>query len=166
MERAPQRIVAAVLCQPVGHNSKFPDSMYDSGHDIWGPELCDRRTEVTMEIVDAYLHNLYRVDSDFVYSVSRDFVRSCQTPMLVMPDDTPSHSYEAAISPKTNMTFPASAETIIGIISMVARRNPWVAANRIFMVIPAFPLGYCANISGKVKVWHFLEKHCERLHTW
>ena len=23
---------------------------------------------------------------------SRDFVRSCQTPMLVMPDDTPSHS--------------------------------------------------------------------------
>ena len=25
------------------------------------------------------------------------FARSCQTPMLVMPDNTPSHSYEAAI---------------------------------------------------------------------
>ena len=32
-----------------------------------------------------------------MYSVSRDFARSCQTPMLVMPDDTPSHSYEAAM---------------------------------------------------------------------
>jgi hypothetical protein len=50
-----------------------------------------------METVDAYLHNLYRVESDFVYSVTRDFVRSCQTPMLVMPDNTPSHSYEAAM---------------------------------------------------------------------
>ena len=97
MERAPQRVVAGILCQPVGHNPEFPDSMYDSGHDSWGPELCARRPDVTMETVDKYLHNLYRVDPDFVYSVSRDFVRSCQTPMLVMPDDTPSHSYEAAI---------------------------------------------------------------------
>ena len=97
MERAPERVVADVLCQPVGHNPKFPDSMYDSGHDSWGPELCAQRTGLPMETVDKYLHNLYRVDPDFVYSVSRDFVRSCQTPMLVMPDDTPSHSYEAAM---------------------------------------------------------------------
>ena len=58
----------------------------------------------------AYLENLYRVNNpDFVYSVSRDFVRSCQTPMLVMPDNTPSHSYEAAIevaelAPKAELT--------------------------------------------------------------
>ena len=32
-----------------------------------------------------------------MYSVSRDFVRSCQTPMLVMPDDTPSYSYEVTM---------------------------------------------------------------------
>ena len=35
MERAPERVVAAVLCQPVGHNSKVPDSMNDSRHDLW-----------------------------------------------------------------------------------------------------------------------------------
>ncbi len=70
-----------------------------------------------METVDAYLHNLYRVDSDFVYSVSRDFVRSCQTPMLVMPDDTPSHSYEAAmelveLAPKADVTaYPWKEQT-------------------------------------------------------
>ncbi len=98
MERATDRVMAGVLCQPVGHNAKFPDSMYDSGHDLWGPELCKNRADVTSEAVDAYLHNLYRVDSaDFVYSVSRDDVSSCQTPLLVMPDNTPSHSYEAAI---------------------------------------------------------------------
>ena len=37
MERAPERVLAGVLCQPVGHNPKFPDAMYDSGHDLWGP---------------------------------------------------------------------------------------------------------------------------------
>ena len=97
IERAPERVAAAVLCQPVGHSRKTPDSMYDSGRDQWGPELCARRPDVTMEIVEQYLHNLYRVQPDFMYSVSRDFARSCQTPMLVMPDDTPSHSYEAAM---------------------------------------------------------------------
>ena len=89
--------MAAVLCQPVGHASKTPDAMYDSGRDVWGPELCSRRPDVTMEIVEQYLHNLYRIQPDFMYSVSRDFARSCQTPMLVMPDDTPSHSYDAAM---------------------------------------------------------------------
>ena len=97
IERAPKRVLAAVLCQPVGHARKTPDAMYDSGRNLWGPELCARRPDVTMEIVEEYLHSLYRVQSDFMYSVSRDFARSCQTPMLVMPDDTPAHSYEAAM---------------------------------------------------------------------
>lgn len=43
------------------------------------------------------LHNLYRVRFDFVYSVSRDFARSCRTPMLVLPDDTPAHPYQTSI---------------------------------------------------------------------
>lgn len=109
MERAPDRVVAAVLCQPVGHASKTPDSMYNSGHDSWAPELCGSRPDLNMETCDAYLHNLYRIQPDFAYCVSRDFARSCQTPMLVMPDDTPSHSYEAAmdlveLAPKAEVT--------------------------------------------------------------
>ena len=98
IERAPERVAAAVFCQPVGHSQATPDAMYDSGRDLWGPELCARRPEITMGIVEEYLHNLYRVQPDFMYSVSRDFARSCRTPMLVMPDDTPSHSYEAAMA--------------------------------------------------------------------
>ena len=140
MERAPERILAGVLCQPVGHNPAFPDSMYDSGHDSWGPELCARRPDVTMETVDKYLHNLYRADPDFVYSVTRDFVRSCQTPMLVMPDNTPSHSYEAAIevaelAPKAELTvYPwkeqddIRAKTIIQVRDFLKAHQPATVA--------------------------------------
>ena len=97
IERAPDRVAAAVLCQPVGHAPEFPDAMYDSGRDVWSPALRTNRPDVTMETVEAYLHNLYRVNPDFMYSVSRDFARSCQTPLLVMPDDTPTHPYEPAM---------------------------------------------------------------------
>src|SRR5437660_1199087 len=33
IERAPERVVAAVLCQPVGHRPENPDVMYNSGRD-------------------------------------------------------------------------------------------------------------------------------------
>ena len=109
MERAPERVLAGVICQPVGHRPEDPDVMYNMSRDIWGPELCARRTDVTMATVEAYLHNLFRVQPDFVYSVSRDFARSCQTPMLVMPDDVPSHPYQTAmdiaeLAPKAEVT--------------------------------------------------------------
>src|SRR5881275_3550417 len=71
--------------------------MYKSGHDVWAPELRARRPEITMESIEAYLHDLYRARPDFVYSVSREFVRSCQTPMLVLPDDTAAHAYQTAV---------------------------------------------------------------------
>ena len=96
IERAPERVVAAVLCQPVGHASKTPNAMYESGL-AWGAELVARRPEVIQETIEQYVHNLYRVQPDFMYSVSRDFARSCATPLLVLPDDTPAHSYEAAM---------------------------------------------------------------------
>ncbi|MCY3637558.1 MAG: alpha/beta hydrolase [Chloroflexi bacterium] len=98
IERAPERIAAAVLCQPVGHSTETPDAMYDSGHDVWGPELCANRDDVTMEIVHQYLHNLYRIQPDFMYTVSREFATTCETPLLVMPDDTPSHALEPAMA--------------------------------------------------------------------
>ncbi|HTE86825.1 MAG TPA: alpha/beta fold hydrolase, partial [Dehalococcoidia bacterium] len=110
MEREPDRVLAGVLCQPVGHRPEKPNVMWDSGHDNWGPAFCARRPDVTIQTVDAYLHNLYRNPADFVYSVSRDFVRSCQTPMLVMPDDVPAHPYAVAmevaeLAPKAEVTI-------------------------------------------------------------
>jgi pimeloyl-ACP methyl ester carboxylesterase len=108
MERAPERVLAGVLCQPVGHRPEKPDVMYDSGKN-WAPVFRERRPEVSMETIGTYLHNLYRNPADFVYSVSRDFVRNCQIPMLVMPDDVPAHPYAVAmevveLAPKAEVT--------------------------------------------------------------
>lgn len=98
MERAPQRVAAAVLSQPVGHGPANPDYMYDAGKTGWAKEMRERRPEVSMETIEKYLHNLYRVRPDFVYSVSRDFAKSCQTSMLVLPDDVPAHPLAASIA--------------------------------------------------------------------
>ncbi|WP_428490685.1 alpha/beta fold hydrolase [Rhodopila sp.] len=97
MERAPERVVAAVLSQPIGHRPDSPDVMYDLSRDVWAKEFRERRPEVTMVSIEKYLQALYRARPDFVYSVSREFVRDCQTPMLVLPDDTPAHVYQTAV---------------------------------------------------------------------
>src|ERR1700752_1133804 len=97
MERAPQRVVAAILSQPVGHNPANPDYMYDAGKTVWAKELRERKPDVSMETIEKYLHNLYRVQPDFVYSVSRDFAKSCQTPMIVLPDDVVAHPLQVSI---------------------------------------------------------------------
>jgi len=97
MERAPQRIAAALLSQPVGHRPEKPDFMYDSSRDVWAKELRERRPDVSVETIEKYLHNLYRARPDFVYSVSRDFAKSCHTPMLVLPDDVVAHPLQVSI---------------------------------------------------------------------
>jgi pimeloyl-ACP methyl ester carboxylesterase len=97
MERAPQRVVAAVLSQPVGHRPDKPDFMYDAGRDVWAKNFLERRPDVPMATIEQYLHNLYRARPDFVYSVSRDFAKACQTPMLVLPDDVVAHPLQVSI---------------------------------------------------------------------
>jgi hypothetical protein len=116
MEKAPDRIVAGVLCQPVGHRPENPDVMYNMGKTSWGPELMKLRSDLTEETIEAYLHNLYRKYPDFVYSVTRDFARTCQTPMLVMPDDVAAHPYGVCVdvlelAPKAEVTIYPWKET-------------------------------------------------------
>ena len=44
-----------------------------------------------------FLSKMYRTNPDFVFTVTRDFVRQCETPVLVLPDDIPPHPYAAAM---------------------------------------------------------------------
>src|SRR5262244_4030980 len=97
LQRAPERIVAAVLVQPSGFRPEMPDLSYQNNMKGWGPTLCERRPDITMEMVDAFLTNMYTKRADFVYTVTRDFVCSCQTPILVLPDDVPGHPYAVAM---------------------------------------------------------------------
>jgi pimeloyl-ACP methyl ester carboxylesterase len=97
LERAPDRIVAAVLAQPSGSRPEARDLFYENNIKGWGPEFVKRRPEVTMETVDRYLTRMYRTNPDFVFTVTRDFVRSCRTPVLILPDDIPAHPYAVAM---------------------------------------------------------------------
>src|SRR5438094_9296508 len=97
LRRAPNRIVAAVLAQPSGSRPEMRDLFYDTNMKGWGPELIKRRPEITMEMVDKFLTKMYRTNADFVFTVTRDFVRKCQTPVLILPDDIPAHPYAVAM---------------------------------------------------------------------
>jgi len=97
LKRAGDRVVAAVPAQPSGFRPELPDLSYQNNMKGWGPELCERRPDITMAMVDAFLTKMYRANGDFVYTVSRDFVRNCQTPILVLPDDVPAHPYAVAM---------------------------------------------------------------------
>lgn len=97
LKRAPDRVGAAVLVQPSGSRPEQRDFFYDGNMKGWGPDLVAQRSDITMEMVDRFLTRMYRTDPDFVFTVSRDFVRACQTPVLILPDDVPAHPYAVAM---------------------------------------------------------------------
>ena len=97
LKRAPDRVVAAVLAQPSGSRPEMRDLFYETNMKGWGPELVKHRPDITMEMVEKYLTKMYRTNPDFVFTVTRDFVRHCQTPVLILPDDVPAHPYAVAM---------------------------------------------------------------------
>ena len=97
LKRAPDRVVAAVLAQPSGSRPEMRDLFYENNMTGWGPELVKRRPDLTMEMVNRFLTKMYRTNPDFVFTVTRDFVRNCQTPVLILPDDIPAHPYAVAM---------------------------------------------------------------------
>jgi pimeloyl-ACP methyl ester carboxylesterase len=119
LKRAGDRVVAAVPAQPSGYRHEMPLLSYTNNMKSWGPELCARRPDITMAMVDTFLKNMYGGErADFVYTVSRDFVRNCQTPILVMPDDVPGHPLVVALesvylAPNAQMTcYPWKASPV------------------------------------------------------
>ena len=97
IKRAPDRVVAAVLAQPSGFRKELPNYFYENNMKSWAPELVKHRPDITMDQVSSFLTNMYTKRSDFVFTVTREFVKSCQTPVLVLPDDVPAHPYVVAM---------------------------------------------------------------------
>jgi pimeloyl-ACP methyl ester carboxylesterase len=97
LRRAPNRIIAAVLAQPSGSRPEMRDLFYENNMKDWGPALVAKRPEITTAMVDQFLTKMYRTNPDFVFTVTRDFVRSCHTPVLILPDDIPAHPYAVAM---------------------------------------------------------------------
>ena len=59
--------------------------------------MVKRRPDIKMDMVDKFLTKMYRTNADFVFTVTRDFVRSCNNPILVLPDEVPAHPYAVAM---------------------------------------------------------------------
>jgi hypothetical protein len=75
----------------------MPTLTYDGNMAGWGPDLVKRRPDITMDTVQKFLTKMYRNNPDFVITVTRDFVKNCQTPVLILPDDIPAHPYKVAM---------------------------------------------------------------------
>jgi pimeloyl-ACP methyl ester carboxylesterase len=97
LQRAPDRVIAAVLTQPSGFRPTMPDLFYQNNIKGWAPPLAERRPDITMAAASAFLENMYRKNADFVFTVTREFVRHCNTPILILPDDVPAHPYAVAM---------------------------------------------------------------------
>src|ERR1700726_402129 len=98
LKRAPNRIVASVHAQPVGWRPEMRDRKYPGVFwRTWGPALTAQRPEIAMATVDKFVTRMFETDPDFVFTVTRDFVRGCQTPILVLPDEVPAHPYAVAM---------------------------------------------------------------------
>jgi hypothetical protein len=59
LKREGDRVVAAVLAQPSSYRVEMPLLSYNNNIKGWGPELCARRTDITMAMVDTFLTNMY-----------------------------------------------------------------------------------------------------------
>lgn len=110
LKRAAGRIPAAVIVQPSGSRPEQRDFFYQANLKGWGPTLTARRPEISEAMVEQFLSRMYRANDDFVFTVTRDFVRACQTPVLVLPDDIAAHPY--AVAMESVMLAPRSEVSI------------------------------------------------------
>ena len=85
-ELAPERITAAVLQNPIGFHENR--ATWDDIVAGFAKTMLERDPTLTEGIIQRFGKNMF--GGDFVFSVSRDFVRGCRTPLLLQPgSDTP-----------------------------------------------------------------------------
>jgi pimeloyl-ACP methyl ester carboxylesterase len=98
LQRAPNRVVAAVLAQPVGWRPEMRDPKYPGAFwNTWPPLITAKRPEIAKPTAEKFATTMFETNPDFVFTVTRDFVRGCQNPVLVLPDDVPAHPLAVAM---------------------------------------------------------------------
>ena len=85
---APERISSAVLQNPIGVHPDFP-TYFPDGFAKWADEQRADRPELDAAALHGFGRNMW--GGEFVFNVSRDFVRRCDTPALVLPGNDTAH---------------------------------------------------------------------------
>jgi len=106
-KRAPKRITSAVLVQPIGLDESNRSHWQPTGSDEssrsewlqhfldshffgpWSEELLRKRPELDMPTLEKFAQHMF--SGEFVFSVSREDVKSCATPLLILPGINPVH---------------------------------------------------------------------------
>ena len=89
LKRQPERVVAAVLAQPIGRVGPLPAAR-PPRFEAWAASLKDH-PEATPAVLDAFYKNLYA--PGFVYCVDREFVKTVETPCMVLAGNDEAHPY-------------------------------------------------------------------------
>lgn len=115
IQLAPERVSGAVLQNPIGL-SQVNRAMFRGMFDQWAGDLKRERGGLSDEALASFRDNMY--GGDFVFSVSRDFVRSCATPMIVLAgnDDfhpTPVAKEIAELAPDADLIMSWKAPEVV-----------------------------------------------------
>jgi pimeloyl-ACP methyl ester carboxylesterase len=107
-EVAPHRVVAQVLQNPIGLEPRHP-GYFPHSHTEWSREQRAARPELSEANLVQFGRNMW--GPPFVFSVTRDFARQCQTPSLLLSGDDIPHpgctSFELAqLLPKVDVVYP------------------------------------------------------------
>ena len=87
IEQAPDRVAAAVLQNPIGlHENR---DTWDAAVKGYGETVRARDPGVPQSAIDSFGRNMF--GGEFVFSVSRDFVKVCRTPLFLQPGNDKPH---------------------------------------------------------------------------
>jgi pimeloyl-ACP methyl ester carboxylesterase len=87
LKHHPERVASAVLAQPIGRVGPMAPGR-PARFNAWAESLTDH-PEATPAVLDAFCRNLYA--PGFVYCVDRAFVRTVQTPCLILAGNDEAH---------------------------------------------------------------------------
>ena len=92
LKTAPQRVVSAVVAQPIGRVGDLAPGWSDA-FTGWTKTLEDH-PEATEPVLDSMFRGMY--GPGFAYSVDREFMKKCQTPCLVLAGNDAAHPFAVA----------------------------------------------------------------------
>ena len=112
---APQRVSAAILQNPIGLSPRNREMFY-SMFDTWADGFKVKRN-LDDGALREFRDRMY--GTDFVFNVSRDFVRSCKTPMLILCGNDDYHPKEtskeiAALAPNAELVENWKTSEVVG----------------------------------------------------
>lgn len=93
LAKAPERVGAAVLQQPIG-STEENRPLFRASFDSWASELAPHHPEASAEDFASFRERLF--GGDFVFSVSREAVRAIEAPLLVLAGNDAHHPFETS----------------------------------------------------------------------